>query len=452
MCLLGRKRAKSTREKRSVVENQKISSVNVNSLCHFFLLSSETISMQDAGPMPTPKTSLQSTQSSAIFKGTDKGEKKKVEVSLMAEIMISDEDDCAALECDVNAQCILLEDGAVCQCLRGFTRKGKSCYDASLFAQCLETYKYIQRWYKMNSSCVSSWFLEYEYTAMELTVWVIDIDECKMGTHTCGENRTCTNTEGNFTCSCADDASGTAMGCESTLSPAVVSDEYSTRPVPGDFIGCPPSYDSYCLHGGMCNYVSDLQDYACNCVTGYVGERCQFSDLEWWEQQHAERVKVRNITIAVCIVVLVLLLGSLAAYCSRSQNFYKKNRYAEAIRDASSRTDNENVTPTCNKSQFAVVKECSSSLEIKAVDLIECETADPHPAYSSQYVEQPITYDKVAETFVEDKRQQGCPEEIPNTEKFLEPTVAEKDLSQAAWSAHPKPCQPAPTSLLMQPD
>lgn len=56
-----------------------------------------------------------------------------------------------------------------------------------------------------------------------------------------------------------------------------------------------------------------------SCVTGYVGERCQFSDLEWWEQQHAERVKVRNITIAVCVAVLVLLLllGTLAAYCSR---------------------------------------------------------------------------------------------------------------------------------------
>jgi len=34
-----------------------------------------------------------------------------------------------------------------------------------------------------------------------------------MGTHTCGENRTCTNTEGNFTCFYPDDASGTAMGC-----------------------------------------------------------------------------------------------------------------------------------------------------------------------------------------------------------------------------------------------
>lgn len=39
-----------------------------------------------------------------------------------------DEDDCTALECYVNAECVLLEDGAMCQCLKGFTRKGKSCY------------------------------------------------------------------------------------------------------------------------------------------------------------------------------------------------------------------------------------------------------------------------------------------------------------------------------------
>lgn len=73
-----------------------------------------------------------------------------------------------------------------------------------------------------------------------------------------------------------------------------------------------------------------------SCVTGYVGERCQFSDLEWWEQQHAERVKVRNITIAVCVAVLVLLLllGTLAAYCSRycsktcSGNAWQRDRGA----------------------------------------------------------------------------------------------------------------------------
>ncbi|KAF1541505.1 Pro-epidermal growth factor, partial [Eudyptes schlegeli] len=408
--------------------------------------------------MPTPETLLRSTQSSGIFKNMDSGEKQKISILLMAEIMVSDQDDCTALECDVNAQCVLLEDGAMCQCLKGFTRKGKSCYDVDECAVNMD------RCNRNVSGCINT---EGGYVCKCLEgytgdgVHCYDIDECKMGSHSCGENTTCTNTEGNFTCSCADGASGTGIGCKSTVSPTVVSNEYSTRPVQGDSVGCPPSYESYCLHGGVCNYVSDLQDYACNCVTGYVGERCQFSDLEWWEQQHAKRVKMRNITIAVCVAVLVLLLllGSLAAYCHRYQNLYKKNLCAEAIRDASSRADNENVTPTSNKSRFAVVKECNSSLETKAVDLIECETTDPHPACPSEYVEeQPITYIKAAETLAEEEKEQGCRQEVPVGEKSHQPMGAAKGPSQAPWSIHPKPplerepCELAPASLLMQPD
>ncbi|XP_054059906.1 pro-epidermal growth factor isoform X2 [Rissa tridactyla] len=369
-------------------------------------------------PMPTPETLLRSTQSSGIFKDTDSGEKQKISILLMAEIMVSDQDDCTALECDVNAQCVLLEDGAMCQCLKGFTRKGKSCYD---------------------------------------------VDECAVNMDRCNRNVSgCINTEGGYVCKCLEGYTGDGVHCyESTVSPPVVSNEYSTHPVQGDSVGCPPSYESYCLHGGVCNYVSDLQDYACNCVTGYVGERCQFSDLEWWEQQHAERVKMRNITITVCaaVLVLLLLLGSLAAYCHRSQNLYKKNLYAEVVRDASSRADNENVTPTSSKSRFAVVKEGNSSLETKAVDLIECETTDPHPACPSEYVEeQPITYDKAAETSAEEEKEQGCQQEVPVGEKLRQPMGAAKGPPQAPWSTPPKPllerepCELAPASLLMQPD
>ncbi|NXF38451.1 EGF factor, partial [Nyctibius bracteatus] len=352
--------------------------------CHALEVSNITAGSvsvhKEVVPMPTPETLL--PQNSGIFKDTDSGEKEKISILLRAEVMVSDQDDCTALECDVNAQCVLLEDGAMCQCLKGFTRKGKSCYDVD---ECAVNMDHCNR---NVSDCINT---EGGYVCKCLEgytgdgVHCYDIDECKTGSHTCGENITCTNTEGNFTCLCADDASGTGVGCKSTMSPTVVSNEYSTHPVQGDIVGCPPSYESYCLHGGVCNYVSDLEDYACNCVTGYVGERCQFSDLEWWEQQHAERVKMRNITIAVCVAVLVLLLllGSLAAYCHRYQNFYKKNLYAEAIRDASSGADSENVTPTSNKSRFAVVKECNGSLETEEVDLIECETTDLHPACPS---------------------------------------------------------------------
>ncbi|NXO55367.1 EGF factor, partial [Aramus guarauna] len=424
--------------------------------CHALDASNTTagsVSVSKAAvPMPTPETLLWSTQSSGIFKDADSGEKQKTSILLTAEIMVSDQDDCTALQCDVNAQCVLLEDGAMCQCLKGFTRKGKSCYDVD---ECAVNMDHCNR---NVSSCINT---EGGYVCKCLEgytgdgVHCYDIDECKTGSHTCGENITCINTEGNFTCSCADAASGTGIGCKSTVSPPAVSNAYSTRSVQGDVVGCPPSYESYCLHGGVCNYVSDLQDYACNCVTGYVGERCQFSDLEWWEQQHAERVKMRNITIAVCVAVLVLLLllGSLAAYCHRSQNLYKKNLYAEAIRDASSPADNENMTPTSNKSQLAVVKECNSSLETKAVDLIECKTADPHPACPSEYVEErTITYNKGAETLA---NEQGRRQDIPVGEKLHQPMGMAKG---PPWSIHSQAlveresCKLAPASRLMQPD
>uniref|UniRef100_A0A8D2MDI2 Pro-epidermal growth factor n=1 Tax=Zonotrichia albicollis TaxID=44394 RepID=A0A8D2MDI2_ZONAL len=226
-----------------------------------------------------------------------------------------DEDDCSALECYANAECVLLEDGAMCQCLKGFTRKGKSCYDVD---ECVAR---TDRCNRSVSRCINT---DGGYVCQCLGgftgdgVHCHDIDECKMGSHTCGENMTCTNTEGNFTCSCADHASGTGDSCRLPAPPVML-----LSAVQGDVVGCPPSYESYCLHGGVCNYVSDLQDYACNCVTGYVGERCQFSDLEWWEQHRAGRAKVRSIAItagaAAGLALLLLLLGALAAlrrrYC-----------------------------------------------------------------------------------------------------------------------------------------
>lgn len=83
-------------------------------------------------------------------------------------------------------------------------------------------------------------------------------------------------------------------------------------------------------------------------------------------------------------------------------------------------------------------------------------------AFSNTYrfspVEQPITYDKAAETLAEEEKEQGCQQEIPGAEKARQPMGAAKGPPQAPWSIHPKsllerePCELAPASLLMQPD
>ncbi|MGH0132256.1 UNVERIFIED_CONTAM: hypothetical protein FKN15_051084 [Acipenser sinensis] len=51
-----------------------------------------------------------------------------------------------------------------------------------------------------------------------------------------------------------------------------------------------------------------------------MGERCQYSDLEWWELQHKEEEKRRNLTIAVCMIILIVLLsvGACVTYCYSS--------------------------------------------------------------------------------------------------------------------------------------
>lgn len=43
-----------------------------------------------------------------------------------------------------------------------------------------------------------------------------------------------------------------------------------------------------------------------------MGERCQLSDLEWWDLQQSEEEKRRNVVIAACMVVFVSLLSIVA--------------------------------------------------------------------------------------------------------------------------------------------
>uniref|UniRef100_A0A8C8RPT6 Pro-epidermal growth factor n=1 Tax=Pelusios castaneus TaxID=367368 RepID=A0A8C8RPT6_9SAUR len=210
---------------------------------------------------------------------------------------------------------------AYCSCHQGFmkTQDEKTCQNKTATLETL-----YQR--PLNNGTYGDTNNEEELQIKHLLVaeiMVSDIDECKLRTHTCGENTVCTNTEGNYTCTCMSGLSGNGVNCTESATPSITStSDGNTSSGQDDFMGCPSSYESYCLHGGVCIYVSILQDYACTCVAGYVGERCQFSDLEWWDQQRVGHIRTRNITIAVCMVLLILLLllGCLAVY--RYRSFY----------------------------------------------------------------------------------------------------------------------------------
>ncbi|KAF3694159.1 Pro-epidermal growth factor [Channa argus] len=116
-----------------------------------------------------------------------------------------------------------------------------------------------------------------------------DIDECKLGTHNCNKNAECQNTMGKYLCKCLAGYHGNGQMCQ----------------------GC--------------------------CVTGYMGERCQFSDLEWWELQQAEEEKRRNVVIAACMVVLISLLSIAACvtYCYRTRRLFPKHPSVDNVSETS---------------------------------------------------------------------------------------------------------------------
>uniref|UniRef100_A0A2I3GH31 Pro-epidermal growth factor n=1 Tax=Nomascus leucogenys TaxID=61853 RepID=A0A2I3GH31_NOMLE len=240
---------------------------------------------------------------------------------LVAEIMVSDQDDCAPVGCSTYARCISEGEDATCQCLKGFAGDGKLCSD---------------------------------------------IDECEMGVPVCPPaSSKCINTEGGYVCQCSEGYQGDGIHCfDSTPPPHLREDDhhYSIR---NSDSGCPLSHDGYCLHDGVCMYIEALDKYACNCVVGYIGERCQYQDLKWWELRHAGHGQQRKVTVvAVCVVVLVvlLLLSLWGAHYYRTQKLLSKNPknpYEESSRDVRSRrpADTEDGMSSCPQPWFVVVKE-----------------------------------------------------------------------------------------------
>ncbi|XP_032027596.1 pro-epidermal growth factor isoform X2 [Hylobates moloch] len=281
---------------------------------------------------------------------------------LVAEIVVSDQDDCAPVGCSTYARCISEGEDATCQCLKGFAGDGKLCSDID------ECEMGVPVCPPASSKCINT---EGGYVCRCSEgyrgdgIHCLDIDECQLGVHSCGENANCTNTEGGYTCMCAGHLSEPGLICpDSTPPPHLREDDHHYSIRNGDS-GCPLSHDGYCLHDGVCMYIEALDKYACNCVVGYIGERCQYQDLKWWELRHAGHGQQRKVTVvAVCVVVLVvlLLLSLWGAHYYRTQKLLSKNPknpYEESSRDVRSRrpADTEDGMSSCPQPWFVVVKE-----------------------------------------------------------------------------------------------
>ncbi|XP_060935029.1 pro-epidermal growth factor [Limanda limanda] len=188
---------------------------------------------------------------------TDVTSLKRSEPTFFTDKMVSDQNECDSLRCDVNAQCLLRARSPACLCLEGFTGDGQVCEEP--------------------------------------------------------------------------EAASTLL---TTRSPADVT---TLHHISDSVESCPPSHESYCLYQGVCFYFPELKSYACNCPLGYMGERCQFSDLEWWELQQAEEEKRRNVVIAASMVLLISLLSIAACvtYCYGTRKFFRKQPSVDNVSETS---------------------------------------------------------------------------------------------------------------------
>ncbi|XP_058506572.1 pro-epidermal growth factor [Solea solea] len=287
---------------------------------------------------------------------TESGDSESSEPTLFTDKMVSDQDECYSQRCDVNAQCLIQAGSPTCSCLQGFTGDGQSC---------------------------------------------VDIDECKLGTHNCNKNEECQNTLGKYLCKCRAGYHNNGQTCQelqvtssssswvTTSSPAdVTSQHYDSN----SFESCPSSHESYCLYQGVCFYFPEMESYACNCLPGYMGERCQFSDLEWWELQQAETEKRKNVVIASCMVGLLSLLSITACvtYCYGTRNLFRKQSSVDNVSETSVTDESMSETTTTSVPRFYMLIE--SGAGGKVVSATSCPRRAVCPSCSSETGDESETF------------------------------------------------------------
>lgn len=89
---------------------------------------------------------------------------------------------------------------------------------------------------------------------------------------------------------------------------------------------CPEAYAKwYCLNGATCFSVKIGESilYNCECAEGFVGQRCEFKDLEGSYLASRQQVMIETASIAggVTLLIIILVIISVAVYVH-----YKKKR------------------------------------------------------------------------------------------------------------------------------
>ncbi|KFM74290.1 Protein spitz, partial [Stegodyphus mimosarum] len=121
-----------------------------------------------------------------------------------------------------------------------------------------------------------------------------------------------------------------AESCSSRSTPKPRPTSATMRPnITFQTYACPEAYAKwYCLNGATC-FAVKIRDsilYNCECADGYMGQRCEFKDLDGSYLPSRERVMIERASIAggVTIAVLLVALISLIFYIHTRRRWREK--------------------------------------------------------------------------------------------------------------------------------
>lgn len=119
-----------------------------------------------------------------------------------------------------------------------------------------------------------------------------------------------------------------ADGCSSRSTPKPRAPQSTVRPnITFQTYTCPEAYAKwYCLNGATCFTIKIGESilYNCECADGYMGQRCEFKDLDGTYLPTRQRVLIEKaglaggVTLAVLLVFLIIVFTYL--YCRRRKD------------------------------------------------------------------------------------------------------------------------------------